>query len=385
MTSKSKRQSLDEVEDDEQLLSDEANELTEDEDDEDYDKSNDDDDDDESFTSEDDDNDAPPSSRYKDKFHGKGKDDESGNKGGSYSCLIIGIVLGGIFVSMLPLYFFSPSSDTFSDSEGSSPGNNEPGNTKICPLASGERLFTKDELATFTAPPQILLAFLGVVYDVTAGGAYYQPPDGAYAFFAGKDGTRGFLTGEFTADELVDDVSDLEPNQLTGLDTWISLYEEKYPRKGLVAGGAYYDEGGCPTDKLKAVLKQLKKGKSVNEEAAALEKQFPPCNSEWNATAKAGRVWCSNQSGGVARSWTGKPRQFYNLATKGWRCACLREDGDVPAEDWCDRTGSGSKDSKSSTGVKYASKEDEDSAGMNCLWKHYDGCDEQKTECPIAD
>lgn len=32
---------------------------------------------------------------------------------------------------------------------------------------------------------------------MTRAPQYYAPPDGGYAFFSGRDGTRAFVTGEF--------------------------------------------------------------------------------------------------------------------------------------------------------------------------------------------
>ena len=50
---------------------------------------------------------------------------------------------------------------------------------------------------------------------------------------------------------------------------------------------------------------------------------YPQCNIQW--TEKEGtRVWCTNQSGGKTRDWTGVPRKYYE-AGKDYRCACIKE------------------------------------------------------------
>lgn len=146
--------------------------------------------------------------------------------------------------------------------------------------------------------------------------------------------------------------------------------------------GSYYDANGCETAKLGLVNRKIKAAKQGEAEDKEEETKYPPCNSEWNATEKTGRVWCSALSGGINRSWSGRPRQLYVLASKSWRCACVREDGDVPRDEWCDKpTGSGDAgDSSVKTGVKYAPGE-----GANCRWKHYNDCDEQASECPFRD
>ncbi|OTF74470.1 hypothetical protein BLA29_015512, partial [Euroglyphus maynei] len=61
---------------------------------------------------------------------------------------------------------------------------------------------------------------MGIVYNVSDG--HYYHPGGSYAFFAGRDGTRAFLTGEFdNVDELRDDISDLDESYFNGMEQWI--------------------------------------------------------------------------------------------------------------------------------------------------------------------
>jgi len=54
------------------------------------------------------------------------------------------------------------------------------------------------------------------VYDVSKGASYYGP-GGGYAFFAGKDGSRAFVSGQFDAEGLVEDVSGLPTADYLGL------------------------------------------------------------------------------------------------------------------------------------------------------------------------
>ena len=75
------------------------------------------------------------------------------------------------------------------------------------------RLLTPEELKAYDGKegsPGLYIALLGQVFDVSKGMDHYGP-GGGYSFFAAKDGSRAFVTGEFNEAGLVDD--------LTGLDS----------------------------------------------------------------------------------------------------------------------------------------------------------------------
>ncbi|XP_027195607.2 neuferricin [Dermatophagoides pteronyssinus] len=252
-------------------------------------------------------------------------------------------------------------------------------------LRQNEILFTTEELAQHTKLPSILLGFMGVVYNVSNG--HYYHPGGSYSFFAGRDGTRAFLTGEFdTENELRDDISDLDESYLNGMETWIKLYEDKYPRIGLVIG-SYYDEDGCATPKLHRVRRMLSKS-VINKQMETDElNKYPPCNSQWDAQTNLGRVWCTKLSGGIQRSWTGRPRLFYDLYQKKWRCACVNQndDDDENNIDYCDQQQHQS--GPNSIGMQYSDDDNDDdkqAATPGCRFKHYENCDPKSLECPIT-
>ena len=60
---------------------------------------------------------------------------------------------------------------------------------------------------------QLLLAVLGEVFDVSKGAKHYAPGMG-YSFFTGRDGSRAFVTGDFTEAGLVDDLTGLSPTDV---------------------------------------------------------------------------------------------------------------------------------------------------------------------------
>ena len=53
--------------------------------------------------------------------------------------------------------------------------------------------------------------------------------------------------------------------------------------------------------------------------------RFPSCNSEWTQEKGIVRLWCTTESGGVQRSWSGYPRLVLNPNTNTEACACVSE------------------------------------------------------------
>uniref|UniRef100_A0A7E4VNP5 Cytochrome b5 heme-binding domain-containing protein n=1 Tax=Panagrellus redivivus TaxID=6233 RepID=A0A7E4VNP5_PANRE len=188
-------------------------------------------------------------------------------------------------------------------------------------------IFTKEQLALFdgSRPSKpVYLAILGRIYDVQKGKKHYAP-GGGYHFFAGKDATRAFVTGDFSEAGLTDDVSDLNEQELLGILDWVRFYEKDYKPVGVLEG-IYYDDEGEPTDRLIEVKEELEKAVVWKEKQLKENEVFPPCNSEWNKET-GGRVWCTTKSGGVTRDWAGVPRRLFNAASKSYRCACVKNFG----------------------------------------------------------
>lgn len=70
------------------------------------------------------------------------------------------------------------------------------------PIQSGPLLLTPSELSRHDGSDPTLplyLALNGTIYDVSAS-AHMYGPGGGYAFFAGRDATRAFVTGCFRED-----------------------------------------------------------------------------------------------------------------------------------------------------------------------------------------
>ena len=81
-----------------------------------------------------------------------------------------------------------------------------------------ERIFTAEELSQYDGnrSTRIYLAVLGEVYDVTDGEGYYGPGQG-YSCFAGRDGSRAFVTGNFTKEGARADLDGLTPGEVAGV------------------------------------------------------------------------------------------------------------------------------------------------------------------------
>nr|CAD2196263.1 unnamed protein product [Meloidogyne enterolobii] len=188
-------------------------------------------------------------------------------------------------------------------------------------------VFTNDQLALFdgTRPSKpVYLAILGRVFNVEKGKKHYGR-GGGYNFFAGRDATRAFVSGDFSEEGLSDDISGLTDEELLSIASWIEFYEKDYKFVGVLFG-IYYDRDGKATpllDNINSKISQLKiqkQQKSIEMEA------FPPCNSEWRKET-GGRVWCTTRSGGVAREWVGVPRLLFEPTTQNQRCVCVKNFG----------------------------------------------------------
>uniref|UniRef100_A0A1I8A772 Cytochrome b5 heme-binding domain-containing protein n=1 Tax=Steinernema glaseri TaxID=37863 RepID=A0A1I8A772_9BILA len=191
----------------------------------------------------------------------------------------------------------------------------------------GLPVFTREQLQLFdgTRPSKpVYLAILGRVYDVERGRKHYGK-GGGYHFFAGRDATRAFVSGDFTEEGLVDDVDGLGEQDLLGILDWITFYQRDYSLVGVLQG-TYYDADGEMTEKLVEVTQLIEKAKEWRNSQTKESEVFPPCNSEWHKDS-GGRVWCTTKSGGVHREWVGVPRKLFSAATKSYRCACVKNFG----------------------------------------------------------
>ena len=100
----------------------------------------------------------------------------------------------------------------------------------------GPRVFTKTELAKYVdTRTGLKVAICGQVFDVTKGAEFYAKGAG-YGFFAGRDASLAFATGNFKTN-LTDNVSSLADAQLLELQNWVNeTYHKKYVYEGVAVG-----------------------------------------------------------------------------------------------------------------------------------------------------
>ncbi|OPJ78775.1 neuferricin [Patagioenas fasciata monilis] len=112
---------------------------------------------------------------------------------------------------------------------------------------------------------------------------------------------------------------------MLAVQSWLVFYGQHYEPVGKLVG-RFYDENGAPTEALRQAEAAIEEAQKLKAESEQRQQQFPSCNSEWSS-AKGSRFWCSRQSGGVSRDWTGVPRKLYQPGSRGSRCVCVRTAG----------------------------------------------------------
>mmetsp|Transcript_43137 Transcript_43137/g.137762 ORF Transcript_43137/g.137762 Transcript_43137/m.137762 type:complete len:171 (-) Transcript_43137:43-555(-) len=129
---------------------------------------------------------------------------------------------------------------------------------------------------------EIWLSILGQVFDVTAGKDRFYGPGKGYAFFAGRDGSKAYITGLFdeALGDLTDDISGLDGQLVDGINGWREFFHQRYKFVGNLAGGYFYEEDGAAKPTVEQVLKAMeakdkqRKARAA-EDAAAKEADNP--------------------------------------------------------------------------------------------------------------
>jgi len=95
---------------------------------------------------------------------------------------------------------------------------------------------------------ELYLSIVGHVFNVTAGRRFYGGNTG-YAFFAGRDATRAFATGNFEDQDLVEEFRGLSKEQCKAIESWLAFYiaHESYHLIGYLEGSMYFHSNGTET------------------------------------------------------------------------------------------------------------------------------------------
>ncbi|XP_012549422.1 neuferricin homolog [Bombyx mori] len=188
---------------------------------------------------------------------------------------------------------------------------------------NNNNVFTYDELARYNGieNAKLYLAVLGTIYDVTKGEKHYAK-GATYHYFVGKDGSRGLITGDFRDEtKEKDHVLDLKCSDLSALLHWKQTFKQKYTEIGLLKG-RYYDSQGRETPYLENFNRKIEQCNEEKEIAKKKNQEYPPCNIAWSEE-EGTKVWCTKNSGGIARSWIGVPRQMYSPGEDTPSCVCV--------------------------------------------------------------
>ncbi|CAD7701556.1 unnamed protein product [Ostreobium quekettii] len=185
------------------------------------------------------------------------------------------------------------------------------------PQDADRKVFTKEELARYdgSSGGPIYLAFVGQVFDVSKGKQYYGK-GGGYDFFAGRDATRAFVSGDFEKD-LTDDLTGFTPEEFRSLMEWRSFYHKDYKYMGKVEG-RFYNPLGEPLEDLQKFEDGAAEGNRIAELRKAERAKYPNCNSKWSQ-AKGGEVWCKE---GYYPRRVMEPSSGARLKM---RCACFKD------------------------------------------------------------
>lgn len=96
------------------------------------------------------------------------------------------------------------------------------------------KMFTVDSLKAYDgskSSPGLHIAIMGKVFDVSKGSKHYGP-GGGYSFFAGRDGSKAYISGDFSEEGLTPDVEGLTPQDMIGLKDWVEFFNKEYTYVG---------------------------------------------------------------------------------------------------------------------------------------------------------
>ena len=249
-----------------------------------------------------------------------------------YTLVAIGVALLGFVVAWIypsVLGIFGPT--TTSTLASTAPLDIAKGKTPLLLTRDGLQKFSgKGKMYNGTdslTDSPIYLAIVGLVFDVTKGRPYYGE-GGGYSFFSGVDATRAFVSGNFTADGLIDTIDDFDDEQIDGINGWVEFYKEKSEGKYFHVGyliGTYFDSDGKPTAAYEAYLRRVEEAKRSKLAKEEEEKLWPSCDSRWE-----------QGEGTTFSCMSGKlPRILKSLeeaeSDKSSRCACVKADQPPPA------------------------------------------------------
>lgn len=176
------------------------------------------------------------------------------------------------------------------------------------PTGPPPRKVSREELSLASSEnaTHVYVSLLGHVFDVSKGRSYYGK-GGGYAFFAGRDATRAFATGDFSSEGLQESIEGLSSPECLAIKKWLAFYRghRKYDFVGFLEGNVYVDaDAGVGKTSLAApaasaadtretaAMRQFQACARSGATLATDEKQRATCSSEWNLQTGIRKVWC---------------------------------------------------------------------------------------------
>lgn len=120
-------------------------------------------------------------------------------------------------------------------------------------------------------------------------------------------------------------IKHLSAQDIHSIVQWQQFYDKQYEFVGFFIG-RFYGSDGSKTDYMKKVEQLVELAIEEKKRAEEMRQKYPDCNVEFKAETGT-RVWCTQQSGGIDRDWTGYPRKLFKGDSEEFRCVCVNDDG----------------------------------------------------------
>ena len=136
-------------------------------------------------------------------------------------------------------------------------------------------LVSIEELSQHTTAESTWLSILGKVYDVTTGQSFYGPDAGSYRFYAGRDASPCFSSGQNNEEGAAEPLEEWDGKKLMAILDWSEFYEkhETYQYLGVLAGSKYFDEEGNETEVRKIIMEKAGEAKVQAEKEKEAKKK----------------------------------------------------------------------------------------------------------------
>lgn len=165
------------------------------------------------------------------------------------------------------------------------------------------------------------LSILGHVFDVSSKPSMYGP-QGSYGFFAGRDATRSYATGQFDEEGLQESAEGLGADGCLAIEKWHQFFTKKseYKLIGYLEESIYMD---ALTQTPREALVQLRHCAGVGQTASDEATAKAHCNSDWNLQTGVKRYWCGDEYAGAGDMVPRKAAFSHHDGVLRYQCICI--------------------------------------------------------------